>query len=134
MFLLYVQVKVSQNMLKLRWWSLAFPYIKFSKEKGMELVPLPHFLHYFWIKIFLMLYFITWPNFIAWLSLLLEILDNICTAIMCCPVCGAIHFEIKFSFLIKPFFYITKNLGQKRKYLKNEKSFYLEIKNIFHHF
>ena len=32
-------------------------------------------------------------------------------------------FKINLSFLIKPFFYITKKSGQKRKYLKNEKSF-----------
>ena len=32
-------------------------------------------------------------------------------------------FEIKFSPLIKPFFYMTKKPGQKIKYLKNEKGF-----------
>ena len=32
------------------------------------------------------------------------------------------NFKINLSFLTKPFFY-TKKSGQKRKYLKNEKSF-----------
>ena len=29
---------------------------------------------------------------------------------------------------------LTSRLGQKYKYLKNEKNFYHEIKSIFHHF
>ena len=40
----------------------------------MELVSLPHFLHNFWRKIFLLLYSINWPNFIIQLPLLCEIL------------------------------------------------------------
>ena len=34
---------------------------------------------------------------------------------------------------MKPFFYLTKKAGQKRKYLKNKKSFKYEIKSIFCH-
>ena len=37
----------------------------------------------FWRKIFLLLYSINWPNFIVWLSLFCEILDNICIVIVC---------------------------------------------------
>ena len=59
----------------------------------------------------------------VWLPLLLEILDNICTVIICCPVCEVINFETNFSFLVKLFFYVTKKSGQNCKYLKNEKSF-----------
>ena len=77
----------------------------------------------FFKKLFAMLYYINWPNFIVWLPFLLEILDNICIVIICCPVCDAINFEINHSFLIKPIFYIKKKLGQKCKDLKNEKSF-----------
>ena len=62
-------------------------------------------------------------NFIVWLPLLLEIFGNMCIVIIWYPVCDIINFEIKHSFLIKPFFYITKNSGQKCKYLKNKKSF-----------
>ena len=43
-------------------------------------------------------------------------------------------FEISLIFLIKPFRYMTKKSRQKRKYLENEKNFWGEIKNIFHHF
>ena len=50
-------------------------------------------------------------------------IEQFCSAIICCPVCDVIGFEINHSILIKTFFYITKTLGQKFKYLKNEKSF-----------
>ena len=46
-----------------------------------------------------------------------------CIAIACFPGCEVINFEINFIFLIKPFFYMTKNSKQKLKYLENEKSF-----------
>ena len=48
--------------------------------KGLELVSPPHLIYDFWRKMFLMLYFISWPNVVAWLPLLLEILDNLCIA------------------------------------------------------
>ena len=43
-------------------------------------------------------------------------------------------FNINLIFLIKPFCYMTKKSRQKLKYLENEKSFWGEIKSIFHHF
>ena len=48
-----------------------------------------------------MLYSINQPTFIAWLSLVLEILDNICIAIICCPVYDVTNFGInlKIKFL-----------------------------------
>ena len=49
-------------------------------------------------------------------------------------VCDVINFEINLSFIIKPLFYMTKNSGQKSKYLKNKKSISHKIKNIFHDF
>ena len=64
----------------IRCWPLAFTLYKaFSKNKkrsGTGL--LPHFLHDFWRKLFLTLHFINWPNFIAWLPLLLKIFGNMC--------------------------------------------------------
>ena len=53
-------------------------HIKLFKKikRGLELVSLPHFLHNFWRKIFLLLHSINWPNFIVWLLLLREILVN----------------------------------------------------------
>ena len=44
------------------------------------------------------------PNFIVWLPLLREILENICMIIVSYPGCDVINFEINFIFLIKPFF------------------------------
>ena len=59
-------------------------------DKGLGIVSPAHFVYDFSTKIFLMIYSIIhdilllfWPNFIAWLSLLLEILSNMCTAILC---------------------------------------------------
>ena len=65
------------------------------------------------------------------MPLLLEILDNIFIAIICCPVFNVINFEIDLSFHIRPFFYITKNSEQKCKYLKIQKSCERQIRNIF---
>ena len=51
---------------------------KKKKKRGLELISLPHFLHYFWRKIFLLVHSITGQNFIVWLHLLREILGNMC--------------------------------------------------------
>ena len=68
------------------------------------------------------LYSIKWPIFIAWLSLPLAILDDMCILIICCPVCDVINFESNHSFLIKALFYMTKKSWQKFKCLNNKKS------------
>ena len=77
-------------------------------EKGLGIVAPPYFVYDFSRKIFLMLYSINWPNFIIWLFLLLlEILINMCIAIVCEPGCNVINFEINLIFLIQSFFYMT---------------------------
>ena len=101
-------------------------------NKGLGIVSPAHFVYDFSTKMFLMLYSINWPNFIVWLSLLLEILGNMCIAIVCWPGCDVINFKINLIFLIKPFLYMTKKSRQNLKFLKNEKSFQGEIKSIFH--
>ena len=118
LLLWYVQVEVYQNILKLRCWrfNLHLPYIK-------TLVSLSHFLYDFWRKIFLTFYPINCLNFIAWLSLLLKILGNMCIVSFCFPVCDVKKFESEFNFLIKSFSYKVKKSVQKCKYLTNEKSF-----------
>ena len=73
-------------------------------EKGLGIVSPPHFEKDFSRKMVLMLYSIDWPNFIVWLPLLLEILGNMCIAIVCYPGCDVMDFEINLIFLIKPFF------------------------------
>ena len=91
---------------------------------------LTRFLHDFWRNIFLLLYFMNWPSFIARLALLYEILGNMCIVIVCEPVCD-INFEINFVFLIKPFFCMNKKSRKRFKYLESQKIF--EIKTLFYH-
>ena len=57
-----------------------------------------------------------------------------CIAIVCSPVCDAINFKIDLIFLIKPFFFKTKNTKQKIKNLENEKSFLDKTKSNVQHF
>ena len=64
---------------------------------------------YFSRKMFLTLYSIHWPNFIVLLPLLLEILGDMCIAIVSFLGYDLINFVINLTFLIKPFFYMTKN-------------------------
>ena len=69
LFLLYVQVVVYQNILKLKCWPLAFTLNKVKKKKkrkkrGLDIFTYYHFLHDFWRKIFLTFYSINWLNFI----------------------------------------------------------------------
>ena len=52
-------------------------------DKGLGIVSPAYFVYDFSTKMFLMLYSINWPNFIVWLPLLLEILGNMCIAIVC---------------------------------------------------
>ena len=112
-----------KNLFKtLPYWSrdmLNFDFL----DKGLGIVFLPHFVYDFSTKMFLMLYSINWPNFIAWLPLLLKMLCNMCTAIVCQPGCGVMDFEINLIFWSSRFFYMTKMSWQNLKYLKNEISF-----------
>ena len=89
-------------------------------EKGLGIVFLPHFVYNFLRKMFLMLYSLNWPNFIARLSLLIDILVNMCIVIICQPDYDVIDFEINLLFLIKPFSCMTKMSKQKFNYLEKE--------------
>ena len=73
-------------------------------DKGLGIVSPAHFVDDFSTKMFRMLYSINLPNFIAWLPLLLQILGNICIAIVGYPGCDVMDFEINLIFLIEPFF------------------------------
>ena len=107
LFLLFVQVEIYQSILKLRSWALAFTLHKAFKKinRGMELISLHHD---FWRKLFLTLYFTNWTNLIARLSILLEIIGNMCLAIIYCPVCHVITFEINLSLHKYHFLYNQK--------------------------
>ena len=52
-------------------------------DKGLGIVSLVHFLYDFSTEMFPMVCYINWPNFNAWLPLLIEILGNMCTVIVC---------------------------------------------------
>ena len=84
-------------------------------EKGLVIGFSPHFLYHFSRKMFLTLYYINRPNLIAWFPLQLEILDNICIATVCSPCCDIIYLKTNFIFLIKPCFYMARNLRQNLK-------------------
>ena len=112
LFLLYLQAKVYQDILKLRCWPLSFinpinliNLVQIFKKKKQKTsgTSLPKFLHDFWRKIFVMIYFINWPNLIAWLLLLLEILGNMCIVIICCPVCNIKKLKLTIAFLSSRF-------------------------------
>ena len=113
------------NILKSWRWPLAFTLHKaFLKTKiDLQLVSLPRFSHNFERKKILVLHFLKLPNFNAPLPLLLEILDNLCLVIICCPVCDVKNFEINLALRIKPFAYIFKTSQEKIQYLKNKKRF-----------
>ena len=107
-------------------------------KRGLKLVSLPHFPHNFWRKIFLLLYSINWPNFIVWLSLPCEILDNMCIATVCKPDCDVMNSEAYFTSLIKPFFLhdqkvVTKtkiSWEQKELLRWNKKQFFNMLKEL----
>ena len=71
-----------------------------------------------------MLYSVNRPNFNPLLLLFLEILVSRCILIIPVPVDDFINFEIKQSFLIKPFSYMIKQLGQKFEFLNKEISIF----------
>ena len=99
------------------------------KKRGLEEVSLAHFLYDFWRKIFLMLYS-NWQNWIAWISLLLEILRDMCIDIIICfPVYEVLNFEINLNFFITSFYNMTKKVRTKDDKTKiSIRLKYLEIK------
>ena len=66
-------------------------------------------------------YSINWFSLIVRLHLLLEILGNVCIMITSYLAYEVINFQIKLSFLIKPFIYMTKMSGQKSLWTKFHK-------------
>ena len=127
------------------------PHIKFFEKtkRCLKLISLHHFLYVFWRIIFILLYSINWSNFVAWLSLLSEILGNMRIVIACYTGCDGINFENNLIFLIKPFFLYSQKVKLKTSWeqkelltwnkvflvffkelsLKQIKPFFLEIKS-----
>ena len=66
-------------------------------EKCLGIVSAPHFVYDFSRKMFFMLYSVNWPNSIVWWLLLLDILGNMCIAVVCFPGCDVTDLEINLS-------------------------------------
>ena len=73
---------------------LNFEMVSIILGDGLGLVSPPQFGHGFSRKIFSMLYSTNWLYFIVWLSLLIEILGNMCIVIISFPIYDTINFEI----------------------------------------
>ena len=65
-----------------------------------------------------MLYYVA--KFLCLIAFTSSDIGNMCIVIVCYYIYAVINFEICLSFLVKPFSYLTENLEQKFKYLKNE--------------
>ena len=106
-----IALNLAYNKIKLHttlnYWSRDMLNFEFL-EKGLEIVFPSYFVYDFSRKMFLMWCSINWLNFTVWLLLFLEILGNICIAIVCKPGYDVPRFETNVIFLFKPFFYMTK--------------------------
>ena len=93
------QIEGNRNILKLNCGPLAFiSYKAFIENKNRSRTRLPDSFSAWFLKknIYLVIYSITWPNFIVSLPLLREIKGIMCIAIVCSPVCDVLNFEINF--------------------------------------
>ena len=99
--------------------------IPFWKTKGvLQLVSLPHALHHFWRKLLIKVYSINWPNFIAWLSLLLEILGNMFILIVfVSQLVASWILKSTLALWSRRFPIWPKKSIWKFKYMKNKRSF-----------
>ena len=103
-----ISIQQKQMFKKLSYWSkdmLNFGFL----DKGLGIVSQAHFVYDFSTKMFVMLYPIYWPNFIALLPLLLEILGNMRIAI--------VSYQ---TFWSSSFFHLTKNHDKNLNILRTE--------------
>ena len=91
-------------------------------EKGLEKVSSSDFV-YVSRKIILMLNSIHWPNLIPWLPLLLEIVVNMCVAIVSFPGCDVIDFDEYLSFLSSRFSTWLKSKDKNLNILRTIRAF-----------
>ena len=90
-------------------------------EKGLGIVSPSHFEYDFSGKICS----INWPNFIAWLPLLLQILGKVCIASVRFPACNVVSFEINFVFQDKKL-----NILRTKRAFKVKKAFSTIFKEL----
>ena len=65
------------------------------------------------------------------LHLFLEILDNMCIAIVCFPGFDVINFEINFIYFNEWFLYMTETSRQKFRYIENKRIKVFRLKKHF---
>ena len=97
-----------------------FNFHFYKKELGLE----------FWRKIFLILYSIDRMNFIVWLLLLHEKLDNICILIVIIPAYDVINFET-LVFSSSHFLHNQKSQDKNLNILRTKRHILTEIKTHF---
>ena len=82
-------------------------------DKGLGIISPAHFVYDFQQKCSSCYVLLTDQISLFGLPLLLEVLGNICIAIVCLQGCDVINFKINMIFLIKPFLYMTKKVKTK---------------------
>ena len=99
-------------------------------ENGPRIVSPPHFVYDYRIKVFFMLYYISWPNFIVWLPLLPEMLGKMSIPVVCFPGSDVINFEINLSTWPESQDKIINILRTKRAFKVKWKSFFIIFKRL----
>ena len=129
----HCMLKGDRNVLKLSCRSLNWhkAFLKYNKRSRTSL-PV-YFCAWFLNKHILWLNSINWQNIIVRLFISWDIGQRVYYNCILTRLRQP-NFEINLIFVIKLFFYMTRKWRQNLKYLENEKSFYGELKSIFHHF
>ena len=73
-------------------------------------------------------------NLIAWFTLILERLGNMCIVMTYCRNFDVRNVENYLIFIFSLFSFMTNKVRKKIEYLQNEMSFQEKIKRIFHSF
>ena len=115
LFLFDVQIKVHQNMLKIRCLTLSFILYKaFSKNNKRSGTNLPSsFSALQWKDNVSLFIFYKLTKFHCLVAYTFEILGNMVIAIVSYPDCDVINFEINLTFLVKLFFLYDQKIKTK---------------------
>ena len=92
-------------------------------EKFLGIVSPTNLVYNFLRKMFLMLYSMNWPNVIVWLLLLLEVLGNVCIAIVCFPRWDVIYFKINLIVIIRLFLFMSNKSHKNLNILRTKRDF-----------
>ena len=120
-------LQLSFNRKSSTWHTIKTNYLKPDPEiylilrhlkMGLRIGSPPDFVYNSSRKMFLVLYSINWPNFIASWDIRQYVYCNCLLSML-----WRVRFEINLAFLIKSFFHMIKKSRQKFKYLESEKGF-----------